>query len=205
MFLSKIEMPLSEPAVRAAMWDAQRMHRLAAGLYRLPRQDAELLYRVRAEGQTVSLYLYADLPVDRSQLLPWMRLAGERNLGDWLAAMQAGQLWGFELLTMPFKKVSDGTGGNSRRRVLRSQEERLAWLSRKAEQNGFTILAVQEAIGEKTGAAHPEDKGGRLYLDSYRYSGTLRIDDAERFREAVRHGIGPGKAYGLGMILLRKA
>ena len=55
MFLSKIEMTLSEPAVRAAMRDAQKMHRLAAGLYRLPRQDAELLYRVRAEGQTVSL------------------------------------------------------------------------------------------------------------------------------------------------------
>lgn len=204
MFLSKIEMPLSEPAIRAAMRDAQKMHRLAAGLYRLPRQEAELLYRVRAEGQTVSLYLYADLPVEQAQLLPWMHLAGERDLDDWLAAMQAGQLWRFELLTMPFKKVSDSKSRNSRRRVLRTQAERLAWLSRKAEQNGFTILTVQEAGGEKAGAVHPEDRGGRLYLDTYRYSGTLWIEDAERFREAVRHGVGPGKAYGLGMLLLQR-
>lgn len=203
MVLSKIEMNLSEPAVRAAMRDAQKMHRLAAGLYRLPRKDAGLLYRVRAEGYTVSLYLYADQPIDRELLFPWMCLAGERELSDWLAEMQPGQLRGFDLLTMPFKKVSEGTGRNSRRRVLRTQEERLEWLSRKAAQNGFTILDVQEAAGEKTGAVHPEDRGGRLYLDTYRYSGMLWIDDAERFRDAVRYGIGPGKAYGLGMLLLR--
>ncbi len=203
MVLSKIEMPLSEPAVRIVMRDAQKMHQLATALYQLPRQDANLLYRVRAEGHTVSLYLYADLPVDRARLLPWMQLAGERDLGDWLATMQAGQLRGFDLLTMPFKKVSDGMGRNSRRRVLRTQEERLAWLSRKAEQNGFTILTVQEEAGEKSCATHSESKGSRLYLDTYRYSGILRIDDVDCFREAVRHGIGPGKAYGLGMLLLK--
>lgn len=203
MILSKIEMPLSEPAVRSALRDAQRMHRLVSGLFQTPREDAQLLYRVRTQGAKVSLYLYADRPVDRSRLLPGMFLAGERELDDWLAAMQEGQLRGFELLTMPFRKVSDGTGRNSRRRVLRTQEERLAWLTRKAAQNGFTILTVQEAAGEKTGANHPEGKGGCLYLDTYRYSGTLRIDDTERFREAVRCGLGPGKAYGLGMLLLR--
>lgn len=204
MYLTKIEMSLSDPAVRAALRDLQKMHRLASGLYQLPRREAELLYRVRAQGASVTLYLYAALPVDRDRLLPGMFLKGERELSGWLAAMQPGQLWGFDLLTMPSKKVADGESANSRRRVLRTQEERLAWLARKAEQNGFAILDVREAAGEKAGALHAEEKGDRLYLDTYHYSGTLQITDAEKFRLALRHGIGPGKAYGLGMLLLKR-
>lgn len=204
MYLAKIEMNLSEPAVRAALRDGQKMHRLIAGLYQLPRQEAELVYRVRAQGYTVALYLYAAQPINRDRLLPGMLLTGERDVSDWLASMREGQLWRFDLLTMPFKKVSDGESPNSRRRVLRTQEERLAWLARKAEQNGYAILDVQESSGEKESAVHPDEKGGRLYLDSYRYAGTLRILDAERFRQAVRQGVGPGKAYGLGMLLLKR-
>ena len=203
MYLAKIETSLSEPVIRAALQDAQKIHRLVAGLYQRPRQEAELVYRIQTQGQKVSLYLYASLPADRSRVLPGMTLAGEREMGEWLDTMQTGQLWGFDLLTMPFKKVAED-GRNSRRRVLRRQEERFAWLARKAEQNGFAILNVQETSTEKTSAAHAEEKGGRLYLDTYRYSGMLQILDAERFRDAVRHGIGPGKAYGLGMLLLKR-
>ena len=203
MILSKIEISLSEPAIRAALRDAQRMHRLVSGLFQTPREDAQLLYRVRTQGAKVSLYLYADRPVDRSRLLPGMLLAGERDLTDWLDSMGADQVWGFELLTMPFKKTPEGDGKNSRRRVLRTREERLAWLARKAEQNGFSLLEAQEYPGEKLCASHPAEKGGRLFLDSYRYSGVLRITDPALFRNAVKNGIGPGKAYGLGMLLLR--
>lgn len=204
MYLSKIEMSLSESSVRTALRDAQKMHRLVAGLYQMPRQEAELVYRVHVQGQRVALYMYAGLPIDRSRILPGMLLVGERELSDWLSAMQEGQVWGFDLLTMPFKKVPDGENRNSRRRVLRTQEERLAWLNRKAEQNGFAMLEVQESVGEKESAVHPAEKGGKLYLDSYRYSGILRITNEEHFRLALRRGIGPGKAYGLGMLLLKK-
>ncbi len=41
-----------------------------------------------------------------------------------------------------------------------------------------------------------------MYLDQYHYQGTLQITDAVLFQNAVREGIGPGKSYGLGMLLL---
>lgn len=203
MILTKIEMSLSDPAVRAALRDAQKMHQLVAGLFQTTREDAQLLYRVRAQGINVALYLYADRPVDRSRLRQGMQLAGERDMSDWLDAMQTGRRMGFELMTMPFKKTAEEDEKNSRRRVLRTQEERMAWLARKAEQNGFFILELRESPGEKIVAAHSAEKGGRLYLDSFRYEGVLQITDAASFREAIRKGIGPGKAYGLGMLLLR--
>ena len=41
-----------------------------------------------------------------------------------------------------------------------------------------------------------------MYLDQYHYQGVLQIIDAERFQLAVQRGIGPGKSYGLGMLML---
>ena len=204
MVLSRIELTLSDPGVRAALADAQKLHRLVTGLFGTARQDVDLLYRLRTQGTVVTLYLYSSVPPAPERLLPCMRLTGSRDLADWLEQMQIGMTLGFDLLTMPFKKAPDADGKNSRRRVLRTEEERMAWLARKAEQNGFELLSVREQIGEKLRAVHAPDQGGRLYLDTYQYSGTLCITDADAFRNAVQRGIGPGKAYGLGMLLLTR-
>ncbi len=204
MYLSRVDMSLSAPAVRAALRDAQRMHRLAAGFFGVSREEAQLLYRCRVQGLAVSLYLYSAVPVDPARVPPGMTLGGERELSDWLAEMGDGQLLQYDLLTMPFKKTPDGKGGNSRRRVLRTREERLRWLERTAERNGFRILRAEEAQDEKKRASHGKERGGNLYLDAYRYTGVLEITDEAAFRAAVRAGIGPGKAYGLGMLLLKR-
>jgi CRISPR-associated protein Cas6/Cse3/CasE subtype I-E len=79
----------------------------------------------------------------------------------------------------------------------------LAWLGRKAEQNGFRVLHADEVQEDKLSAVHPTEQGGRLYLDAYRYTGVLQITEEESFRTAVQRGIGPSLAYGLGMLLLK--
>ncbi len=203
MYLSRIDMNLSSPAVRAALRDAQRMHRLAAGFYGVSRGEAQLLYRCRVRGTAVSLYMFSAVPVDRSRIPSGMILGGEREMTDWLAGFREGQCMQFDLLTMPFKKTSGAEGGNSRRRVLRTQEERLSWLARKAAQHGFRVLRAEEGQEEQISAVHPKERGGNLYLDAYRYTGVLQIEDGDAFRAAVQTGIGPGRSYGLGMLLLK--
>ena len=81
-------------------------------------------------------------------------------------------------------------------------EERKVRLQRKSEQNGFSVLSLREDPAERIFGSHSAERGGRLYLDSWRYTGTLRITDEDLFRAAVRNGIGSDKAYGLGMLLL---
>ena len=93
---------------------------------------------------------------------------------------------------------------NSRRRILRTEEERLDWLRRKAEQNGFELVSCQELESGCQTGTHAVEQGGKMRMDSYHYQGVLRICHAEQFRSAVRNGIGPGKAYGLGMLLLNR-
>lgn len=202
MYLTKLELALSAPAVRAALRDGQKMHRLVTGFFGTDRKSAKVLYRYRLRGVHMELYLYSEEPVIPERLLPGMRLVARRDVSAWLESMETGQVFGFQLLTMPFKKVAEDGAKNSRRRALRTQEERLVWLERKAAQSGFRILSVRETPGEKQTAIHPEDRGGRLVVNAWCYTGRLLITDAEAFHRSLREGIGPGKAYGLGMLLL---
>ena len=205
MYLTKIELDLSNPGVRSALRDAQKLHRLIAGLFGCARKDAELLYRCRVRGLHADVYLYSARPVDTERILPGMTLIAERDVTPWLDAMRDGDVLGFDLVTAPFRKVAEDGARNSRRRALRTQEERFAWLGRKAEQGGFRLLSVEEKTADKLTANHPAEQGGSLTVDAYCYTGLLRIEDAERFRQTVARGIGPEKAYGLGMLLLRRS
>ena len=202
MYLTIIELDLGNRTVRGALGDCQRMHRLLNGLFANSRGEVQLLYRVQNSGRNCGVYLYSESPVIREKLLPFMVLAGERDVSAWQSTMTEGRRVRFDLLTMPSKKVAQADGKNSRRRVLRTEEERMAWLARKASRNGFEILSVQELEATSFAGNHEAEQGGQMNWDAYHYSGLLEIRDASAFQKALSGGIGPGKAYGLGMILL---
>lgn len=204
MYLTKLELDLTNPGIRVALQDAQKLHRLVTGLFQCARKDAEVLYRCRGRGIHTDLYMYSACPVDPDRILPGMRLVAQRDVTPWLGSMEAGDVLSFQLVTAPFRKVAEDGARNSRRRALRTQEERLSWLRRKAEQGGFLLLSTEEAPAEKLIARHSAESGGSLTVDAYSYSGFLRVEDAERFRQTVACGIGPEKAYGLGMLLLKR-
>ena len=203
MYLTKINMPIADRGVQRALGDCQQMHRMITGLFDTSRTDSQVLYRLYCGRGVCCVYIYSSAPVKHERLLPNMELIGERDVTRWLESLSEGQSQSFDLLAWPSKKVSDGIAKNSRRRVLRTEEERLAWLARKAEQNGFELINVRELESAQQPGRHDEEHGGRMYVDSYHYQGEMRITDAAKFRAAVRSGIGPGKAYGLGMLLLK--
>lgn len=203
MYLSRIDLNLSDPRVRNALRDAQQMHRLLTGLFNMSRSDNDLLYRCRIIGGHVSVYMYSNTAILRDRILSCMQLRGERDLSDWVEGMQEGQIFAFNTLTMPFKKVEESNNKNSRRRVLRTIEERYQWFEKKAKQNGFALLNVDESESEKIRVLHGTEKGGRMTMDTYCYWGMLKITDPVLFRKAICHGIGAGRSYGLGMLLLK--
>ena len=202
MYLTKIDLPSQDRRILRALNDCQQLHQMIMGLFESDRKSSGVLYRIREDGHALSVYLYSNRPVHRERLLPGMCLSGERDLTPWLNDMVEGQVWRFDLLAFPAKKVVQDGAKNSQRRVLRTLEERCAWLMRKGEQNGFQLLNVQELEGGQRTGRHSQERGGRMYLDQYHYQGTLQITNGAQFRRAVTDGIGPGKSYGLGMLLL---
>ncbi|MGC8880509.1 MAG: type I-E CRISPR-associated protein Cas6/Cse3/CasE [Anaerolineae bacterium] len=89
---------------------------------------------------------------------------------------------------------------------LYREEEQRAWLERKAAQNGFSVLGVlvqREGIVGGRICRAPEEVHP-LRLLAVRFDGLLRVDDPERFQDALRQGIGSGKGLGFGLLSLAR-
>ena len=112
--------------------------------------------------------------------------------------MTPGWQAGFDLLACPSKKIRR-EGTNSARIFLRTPEERTVWLRRQGEKYGFLIRSVHE-ISETQVCGKKET--GRIRLHAVHFSGLLEVTDVKTFQAAYARGIGPEKAYGLGMLLL---
>lgn len=77
-----------------------------------------------------------------------------------------------------------------------------AWLDKRADANGFALdgdsLAV-EAYQQQRGG-----KNGCLRFSTVDFRGELTVTDPERFARALETGIGPAKAFGCGLLLVRR-
>jgi CRISPR system Cascade subunit CasE len=93
---------------------------------------------------------------------------------------------------------------NGKRYGLHDDEARLAWLRRQGERAGFAVLAAERSASARLRAP----QGGRertITVDTVLFDGLLTVTDAEALQQAWAAGIGPGKAWGLGMLSLAPA
>ncbi|MCX5891207.1 MAG: type I-E CRISPR-associated protein Cas6/Cse3/CasE [Deltaproteobacteria bacterium] len=136
-----------------------------------------------------------------------------------------GQSLRFRLVANPTRRLSrhsleaDGQPVNKKwigKRVPVPNNQLFDWLARRAEPAGFSVQKdctnVQPGYiyfkkpdkrvdlledGQKT-----EQKEEQSRLRSVRYDGILQVTDPARIKEIIIRGIGPGKAYGLGLLSL---
>jgi CRISPR system Cascade subunit CasE len=117
----------------------------------------------------------------------------------------------FLLVANPTRKITKLTSAgmptkNGTRVPIRSEEGRAVWLHRQGAAAGVEVLLARsqpEAFGIPGRGWKPaasDDRMLKLTLDGVRFTGRLRVADPERFRHAVLTGIGPGKAYGYGLL-----
>lgn len=117
---------------------------------------------------------------------------------------------------------------NGTRVPLHGEDAQVKWLMRKSLGGGFELLQVKitsrladpEAYQQhgplsdatvndeglwrsKSLKGHQKDDAGKindLSLASVLFEGRLRVTDKDRFLETIKKGIGPGKAYGFGLL-----
>lgn len=80
------------------------------------------------------------------------------------------------------------------------------WLIRRAQTNGF--LVDEDALRVDGYRAHAErrqlPRNQQLRFSTVDFSGVLTVTDPEPFRAALIAGIGPAKAFGCGLLLVRR-
>lgn len=81
------------------------------------------------------------------------------------------------------------------------QEAGRNWLSTRSEKNGFNLEAVQ-ATGYRWNAL-PE-KGRTAGFSSMDYEGVITVSEPEKLKHMLAQGIGPSKAFGCGLMLVRR-
>ena len=85
------------------------------------------------------------------------------------------------------------------------QKSCIEWLSVRADKNGFTFK-TNEVIADGYRQHHSRSKKSNKYIrySTVDFQGLLTITDPERFKLALFNGIGKSKAFGCGLILIRR-
>ena len=77
-----------------------------------------------------------------------------------------------------------------------------SWLARQGERCGFAIDA--DALRIEAYQQHSERKDQQLKFTTVDFSGQLTVTDAAAFAAALATGIGHAKAFGCGLLLIRR-
>ena len=76
------------------------------------------------------------------------------------------------------------------------------WLAQRAEKHGFAVDAPTLLV--EAYEQHGAKKKAELRFSTVDFRGELTVTDAEKFSLALRKGIGPAKAFGCGLLLVRR-
>ena len=121
----------------------------------------------------------------------------------------AGTLLGFRLLANPTRRLRESSrdakgepieGRWAGKRVPVPTGKLDDWLTRRSERCGFAVETLWEARPGFVYFSKSASRGEGQCLRSVRYEGKLRVSNSAAFRETLIRGIGPGKAFGFGLL-----
>ncbi|MBV9282679.1 MAG: type I-E CRISPR-associated protein Cas6/Cse3/CasE [Chloroflexi bacterium] len=234
MYLSRLYLNPRNRRVRDDISDCREMHRTVLRAFpRAPEGAAPgdtfgVLYRLEQDGRGRIRLL-----VQSSQAPQWSPVAAVegyldprapganpdvKEVGRLYAALRTGQTLRFRLRANPTRKVDtrsreDGQRRNGRRVALTRDTDQLAWLTRKGEAGGFTLVPAHGAPGVPNVRAVPENlvignrrqDGKSMTFGSVLFEGLLHVTNPDCFRRTLQEGIGSGKAYGFGLLSIAPA
>lgn len=133
-----------------------------------------------------------------------------------LNLLNCGQLFRFRLRANPSKSMS------GKRRALTHFDDQIEWLRRKGEQHGFCIQSAEHLdyyehsnrsgmkrfdciVSQEQWLHGRQHSGNVISIYSVCFEGRLSVVDPSLFRESIFHGVGHGKAMGLGLLSVAPA
>lgn len=206
MFISRVEIPWG--AVRNPYEMHRRLWRLFPGEERETRATGEqarqgFLFRIEEQGTGRPVRLLV-----QSRLVP-VRVDGLQLLGsrEIQPAPSAGQRLAFVLTANPVKTITD-TQRNAKpdkqsdkcRVPLIKEDGQRRWLARKLA--GAATVESAEILPHAPLYFRKEKHGGKLVTCTF--EGVLRVDTPEQLTSLLENGVGPAKAFGCGLLLVRR-
>lgn len=200
-----------------------RAHRLVWSLFDDdPDRDRDFVYRWDTGGRLPCLRVVSERrPKDREDLF-------QLRTKDYDPVLEEGQRLRFSLRANTVVKKEDEDGNQRAHDVVMNakwemrqegtweecdithaqlvQREGEKWLAKRTDQFGFALPGRQVRAESHQKHSFEKPRSGRqITFVTMDLTGILRVADPETFRDTLFNGMGPTKAYGCGLILVRPA
>ena len=120
---------------------------------------------------------------------------------------EQGSSYRFKLTANPTKKISDPNGKKNKKGEIRKlrialykENERVEWLRRKLSEGA----EISELFVKNLEPVYFKKKGQSGKVVPAHFEGLIRVTDENKFKELWLKGIGPAKAFGCGLLLLKR-
>ncbi|MBK3866256.1 type I-E CRISPR-associated protein Cas6/Cse3/CasE [Pseudomonas stutzeri] len=200
MYLTRLRLDPRSAQARRDLADPYEMHRT---LVRAFVQDGERTPpRFLWRGEPTSAWSEPVVLVQSEEAAQWSSLEalpnylkGAVEMLEWQpeSSLRVGERFRFRLFANPT------VTRNGKRLGLMAEDAQLAWLERQGARLGFSVEAALVAGSE---LLHSRKGNSRISLLRACFEGRLIVDDTDVLARAVRTGIGPGKAFGCGLLSL---
>ena len=202
MILSLLLLDLGSPSVRQCFQNCQDLHRNIMKAFDAPRSEAKVLYRVIRSERNIQIYVQSSAKPQWDRIEPnGFKCVKEKDISQLPDSFRTDQVLHFSLFACPSKKVA-GDGKNSKRVILRGEENQIEWLKRQGEKTGFSLLEAH--VSGKAETMRGKKPSGEFQISGIPFEGVLQIKDVDSFRKGFAEGIGAEKAYGFGMLMVNK-
>ena len=210
-FLSRLKLNTQAAAVQRDLRNCNKLHRtVMSGFAQLDaeigvRQALGVLFSVRPEEASLIVQSRAE---PDWQLLPVNYLTEPAQVQSICSVADAapGTTWQFSMLAQPSRNQAryhpDGKPRHAVRVMLTEPAEQQDWLQRQLERNGASLLEVSISRPTRHSIEGRDGRKRRRHFKAMNFEGRLRVTDPELLTAAIEEGFGPGKSYGLGLLLL---
>ena len=203
MHLTRLWLDPLAPQARRDLADPYDMHRTLARVFVDAETQAPSRFLWRLEASSAwcdpQLIVQSNPPGNWAwldEMTGYLKQPVETRVVAIDTLLQPDARYRFRLLANP--TVTRG----GKRYGLTSEEAQLAWLSRQGGRRGFhvemALVTASDMLVSRKGQV-------RIQLQRALFEGILQVRDVAALADAVQAGIGPGKAFGCGLLSLARA
>lgn len=202
MHLTRLWLEPLAPQARRDLADPYEMHRTLVRAFVVDKTQAPPRFLWRLETQAAwsnpQLIVQSSQPGDWGYLYDldgYLQKPVETKAVEVEGLLQVGARYRFRLLANP--TVTRG----GKRYGLSGEDTQLEWLKRQGERLGFRVEAALVSASDVLTSRKGQT---RISLQRALFEGVLLVNDAGVLGGALRTGIGPGKAFGCGLLSLAR-
>lgn len=122
-----------------------------------------------------------------------------------LESLRPATEWRFRLRVNPTKAVRQPEGPSKRFGIVKESEQ-IEWLIARSPELGFRVplnrLDLPEVIVRRSAMVDFRREKAKVTLATALFDGILVVEDVERLRHTLLHGVGRAKGYGNGLLTL---